>query len=129
MATTTLCQSGAALLKAGANRSSSLATLSGANVANLYVDELINQAESVINAVSRKNWSAEVSAGNVSQDTSKILEDWCSNLTAMYLIEYDMSGFTSRREAETMLDVLNNANTRNQSLMRDQKEVKFVEST
>ena len=126
MVTTTMCQSGAALLKAGEKRDSDLATLSGASMANLYVDELIVQAESIINVTSRRNWTDDFAGLNA--DVKMILEDWCSNLAAMYLIEYNMNGYGSTRQAETMLDVLNNANVRNQSLLRDKKQETFIDN-
>lgn len=83
--------------KAGANASS---------VANTeaYINDFMTQAESHINATTRFNWSDVYSTLNV--DVKGILKLAASNLAAMYVIQYDMGGFTSRREAETMLDVL-----------------------
>ena len=117
---TTMCVSGGALLKAGANVNT---YFTGAS-ADAAWTTLINQAESVINVVSSKNWT-DVYA-TLDDDTKKILEDWCSNLAAMYAIQYDMNNYGSTRQAETMLDVLNNANTRNQSLLRDNKQKDFI---
>lgn len=94
-----MCLSGGALLKAGANVSTTLSTTGGDDV-----DTFINEAESYINAVCRYNYT-DAYAG-LNDDVKKLLEEVSSNLAAMYCLQYDMSGYTSRAEAQTMLDVL-----------------------
>ena len=62
-------------------------------------------AESYINAATHYNWSDAYAAG-LNVDVKSILSDCQACIIAMYAISYDMSGFTSRIEAETMLDFL-----------------------
>jgi hypothetical protein len=102
------CLSGAALNKAGLNRS-----LSGANV----VDEYILQAESIINVATKKNWSDTYSSLNV--DVKYVLEHAAACLAAIEVINYDMSGYTSRSEAETMCDVLWTSYLRDVKILED----------
>lgn len=83
--------------KAGANASAT-------SKAEAYVNSYMTQVESYINCESRYNWSDAYSTLNA--DVRGILKEAASNLAAMYVIEYDMSGFTSRAEAESMLNVL-----------------------
>ena len=83
--------------KAGANASA-------ASKAEAYVNSYMTQVESFINATTRYNWSDNYATLNV--DVKGLLKECASDLAAMYVIQFDMSGFTSRAEAETMLDVL-----------------------
>ena len=75
--------------------------------AEAATDIYVLSIESMINARSRKNWSDLFTAG-LNADVGGILTHtgacWC----AMLVINSDMSGFTSRTEAQTMLDFLNN---------------------
>jgi len=108
---TTLALSGAVLFKAGANVSTAL-TEADYNYAIL-------QAEGYINSITKYNWNDNYAT--LSADVKYILEDACSNLAAMYLIQYDMSGYTSRAEAQTMLDVLRD---RASNAIKELKDVK-----
>ena len=69
-----------------------------------FINDYMTQAESLINADSLFNWSDVYSALNV--DVKGILKMAASAKAAMMVINYDLTGFFSR-EAETMLDVLN----------------------
>ena len=113
---TTLCASGAIVLKAGANATSALSEAQ-------YV-QLINQAEAVVCVLSRVDWVANYST--LGANYKIILEEVTSNLAAQYMIEYDMSGFTTRYEAETMLDVLNNGINRGLSLLKPAVQKDFL---
>jgi len=62
------------------------------------------QVESFINVSTRYNWSDAYSGLNA--DVKGILKECASNLAAIYVISYDMSGFTSIGEAEDMINVL-----------------------
>lgn len=104
--------------KAGANASTT------ANV-EAYINDFVAQAESLINARTRKNWSDAYST--LDNDTKMILKQVASDIAATYVINYDMSGFTSRAEAETMLDVLNNSINRGLQLLKDKQVETFIE--
>ena len=83
--------------KAGANASAT-------SKAEAYVNDFMTQAESYINVATGFNWSDNYSALNV--DVKGILKEAASNLAAIYVIQFDMSVFTSRIEAEDMINVL-----------------------
>ena len=103
--------------KAGAN-------VSSVSKAEAYINDYMTQAESEINVVTGFNWSDAFSGLNT--DVKGILKQAASNLAAMYAIQYDMSGFTSRFEAETMLDVLRDAYLRSISILRQVVKRDFV---
>ena len=84
----------------------------------------MTQAESVINVATRFNWSDAYAGLNA--DVKGILKEAASNLAAIYVISYDMSGFTSRIEAEDMINVLRDGFLRNLSLLRDVKKQDFT---
>jgi hypothetical protein len=92
--TETMCDSGAVKLKAGANAVILTAP---------QYTQLINQAESFINVVTGVNYTD--SYGSLNDDLRRILEDVASSHAAVAVINNSMGGFTSRAEAQTMLDV------------------------
>lgn len=94
----TLCTSGAAIAKAGANANSTIVA-SGATLA-----EWSNEVEGTIATRTRQNWSGAFST--INSGFKSALSDVASDLIAMKIISYDMSSYTSRLEAQTMLDVL-----------------------
>ena len=70
-----------------------------------WTDNVVLDVEATINSMTRKNWSDGYAALNA--DVKYILMDCAASLCAMYVIQYDMSGMSSR-EAETRLDFLYN---------------------
>ena len=103
--------------KAGANASAVSNT-------ETYINSFMTQVESTINSMCRYNFSDNYSTLNV--DTKNILKEVASNLAAIYVIMYDMSGFTSRVEAEDMINVLRDAALRGLSILRDRKVQDFI---
>jgi hypothetical protein len=103
--------------KAGANASTT------SNV-EAYINDFMTQAESLINSVCRFNYSDNYAA--LDADVKGLLKEVASNLAAIYVIQYDMSGFTSRIEAEDMINVLRDAALRGMSLLRDKKVQTFM---
>ncbi len=89
-----------------------------------FINDFMTQAESLINVATRKNWSDLYSGLNV--DIKGLLKEAASSLAAMYVIQYDMSGYTSRVEAETMLDVLRDSALRAISILKDWKHIDFT---
>ena len=83
--------------KAGANASST------SNV-EAYILQFMTEAESLINATTLFNWSDAFSGLNV--DVKGILKLAASSWAAIQVIRFDMSGFTSRQEALTMINSL-----------------------
>lgn len=105
--------SGAIIAKAGLNANST-ATLSG-----VMLSKWNDQAEAVINTTTRKDWTTNYSS--IKTNFKGILDDIASDMVAMRIINYDMSVFTSRTEAQTMLDVLRDNISRNLEVLKDQK--------
>ena len=103
--------------KAGAN-------CSAVSKAEAYTNDYVSQAESLINSVCRYNFSDAYAALNA--DVKGLLKEAASNLAAIYVIQYDMSGFTSRVEAEDMINILRDAALRAISLLRDKKVQDFI---
>ena len=112
----TLALSGAALFKAGAKVSAAL-------VEGDY-DYALLQAEAEINVATRYNWVDAYAGLNI--DVKYILEGACSNLAGIYLISYDMSGYTDNIEAEDMINVLRDDYLRSIQILRDVKARDFV---
>lgn len=105
--------------KAGANANTT------AN-AETYINSFMTQAESYINTVCKYNYSDNYSTLDV--DVKAILKEVASNIAAMYVIQYDMSGFTSRQEAQTMLDVLNYRAEQGIKLLKEKQNQTFINS-
>lgn len=103
--------------KTGANASTT------SNV-EAYINDFVTQAESFINTKTRVNWSDLYSSLNV--DVKGILKMAASCLAAMMVINYDMSGYTTRVEAETMLDLLRSMFTMAMDALEDEKARTFV---
>ena len=103
--------------KAGAN-------CSATSKAEAYVDDYMTQVESYINSVCRYNFSDTYATLNA--DTRGILKEVASDLAAIYVIQYDLSGFTSRIEAEDMINVLRDAALRGLQVLRDKKVSDFI---
>lgn len=121
---TTLAASGACIIKAGAGLSTDWTTnVSGQLSADAKWTLVINQAESLVNAQTRKNWTDIYAGLNV--DTKLILEQCVSDLAAMYAIQYDQSGIL-QREAETRLDVLKDSANRALAILKKQEEADFI---
>jgi hypothetical protein len=83
--------------KAGANASAT-------SKAEAYTNSYIAQAESYINVQTMYNWSDNY--GTLNADVKGVLKDAGSSLAAISVINYDMSGFSSRAEALNMINVL-----------------------
>lgn len=88
-------------------------------------DIYVLDVEAFVNCVTRFNWSDAVTAG-LNADVEGILREASANLCAIYVIQWDMSGFTSRIEAEDMINTLRDAALRALSLLRDQKTQDFI---
>ena len=114
---TIFCTTAEVERKAGAN-------CSAVSKAAAYTDDYISQAESNINSMCRYNFSDNYATLNV--DVKGILKQIASDLAAIYVISYDMSGFSSRVEAEDMINVLRDSALRGMSILRDKKVQDFI---
>lgn len=104
--------------KAGAGKNATAAGL-------VYTDSFITQAESYINAVTRFNWSDAYAA--LSVDIKGLLKEAGSNIAAIYVIQYDMSGYSSSEEAQLMINVLWARADVDIKLLMDYKVKDFIE--
>jgi len=106
------------LTKAGTNYNSTFVT-------EAKINELCLQAESIINSMSRYNWTDAYTAG-LNADVKYILSSLESSWVAMRVISADMSGYTSIQEATTMLDLLRDEFMTNMKQLKDKKAELFV---
>jgi len=111
------CTSGALLLKVGENYDATGFTLPNTNQA-------IAQAESVINAVCRYNFSDSYAGLNI--DVKKLLEEAAACWASIDFISFNMAGYTSRVEAEDMISILWAKFWKIIEILRDQKVVTFI---
>lgn len=109
----TLSTSGAAISKAGSNANS--AVIASAATLAKWSDE----AEGIVCGLTRKDWVTDYS--NINASFKPMLDDTVSSFIAMKIISYDMSGYTSRLESQTILDVLRDDITRNIEALKDAK--------
>ena len=123
--TTTFCISGAVIKKAGLNINNNLSAgtlyLSGSN---FIIDTWINDAESIINIQTRRNWIDIYD--DLNPDVKDILRDAASSLAAINCINFDMGGYTSRAEATTMLNVLRDQFIRDIEILKDKDNQAFI---
>lgn len=99
------------LVKAGENYDTS--------ITEARINALCTQVEASINGMCRYNFSDAYSTLNA--DAKGILSEVASNLVAIYIISYNMAGYTSRTEAEDMINVLRDGALRGLSILRDKK--------
>ncbi len=97
-----------------------------ASVTEAMHDAWVLQAENFVNVFARKNWSDAVTAG-LNVDVKGIFSDIVSSMVAINGITYDMSGYTSLAEAESMITVLRDGILRNLSILRDKKAETFID--
>lgn len=115
-----------ALLKAGKNVSEDF--YSGMNFFNtpdnLVVDKLISGAESIINSAVRYNFSDNYAILN--PDVKLILNELASDIVGIHMVKYDMSTYTSRVEAEDIINVLRDSKLLGLSVLRSMKVKDFI---
>lgn len=104
--------------KAGANAS---ATSKAVGATDLYVLEV----ESYVNVLTRFNFSDAYATLN--DDVKHLVKEATTNLMAIYVIQWDMSGFTTRIEAEDMINVLFARFLACIQLLADQKSITFIQ--
>lgn len=113
----TFVVSGQVLKKAGDGVSTSIGS---------EIDDWIKEVESYICTKTRKNWIDAYAALNI--DVKYVLQEIAANLAAIYAINYDMKGYSSRDEAETMINVLDSRAKELLDVLTDVKVQTFMES-
>jgi beta-galactosidase/beta-glucuronidase len=99
--------------KAGAYANSTATT-------EAYINDFMTQAESYINVQCQYNFSDVYSSLNV--DVKGLLKEVASSKSAMYCLNYDLNGFASLAEAQTVLNVLDTAVTRGIELLKEKSK-------
>lgn len=115
----TFADDAAILLRAGTGAS---ATVKAAD----WFDTIIIDVEGVVSSACRFDWIAANTASAISADVVGILSDTCACLAAITGITWDMSGYTSRTEAEDMINVLRDRALMNIAILRDKKVQDFI---
>ena len=92
-----------------------------------WFDTIILDVEAVINCMTRYDWSTADAATSLTATVRGILIDTGAALAAIQGIAWDMSGYTSRIEAEDMINVLRDNALRNISILRDKKTQAFLQ--
>ena len=108
-----------------------IAVRTGANVnataiTEAETDKYVLDVEALINVLTRFNWSDAVTAG-INADVEGILREASACLCAIYAIQYDMYGYTTRTEAEDMINILRDKALFAISILRDKKVQKFIQ--
>ena len=93
----TLCGQTDVAKKAGANASA-------VSVAEAYTNVYIKEAEGVLSTAARYDWVTNYAS--VSTIGKEILRDAAASYAAVKVVNYDMSGFSSRQEALVMVNIL-----------------------
>ena len=78
----------------------------------------------MMNVFCRYNW---VDNKPTNADVLGILSDVASSFVAIEAITFDLSGYTSRNEAEDMINVLRDGLLRNLSILKDSKNQEFIQ--
>jgi len=87
-------------------------------------NDLVAQAESFLVTLSKYNWVDNYSGLN--EDVKRILSEYCARYTAMSLILYNMAGFTSRLEAEDMVNTCLFRMRRIEKMLGDKNYISFI---
>ena len=91
-----------------------------------WFDEIIIDVEGVINCMCTFDFSTADAATTINSTVRGILIETGACLAAIEGIAWDMSGFTSRTEAEDMINVLRDIDLRNISILRDKNTQTFM---
>jgi hypothetical protein len=89
-----------------------------------WFDTIILDVEAMINCATRYNWSDKFATLNA--DVSGILTDTAACLAAIEGVTWDMSGYTSRIEAEDLINVLRDRALMNIQILRNKEIQTFI---
>ena len=95
------------------------ASASATSKAEAYTNQYVKEAEGEICA--RVRYDYKTNYASLSTISKEVLRMAASNLAAIYVIQYDMSGFTSRIEAEDMVNILRDSYLRCLQVLGDKK--------
>tara|TARA_Y100000310_G_C20200096_1_gene586479 strand:+ start:124 stop:486 length:363 start_codon:yes stop_codon:yes gene_type:complete len=90
------------------------------------INDLASQSESTINILTRYNWS-DAYAG-LNEDVKRILSAASAAYCAIYIVSFNMGGYSSRVEAEDIVNIQRDSFLRDLSILRDKKQQIFMTS-
>ncbi len=90
-----------------------------------FFDAIIIRCEGIVACATRVDWVA-ITAAVLDDNVEGILADATGCLAAIIGITFDMSGYTSRVEAEDLVNVLRDRYLLAISILRDKKVQKFM---
>ena len=90
-----------------------------------WFDTIIVDCEAIVSCATKFDWVG-LGAAAINDTVEGILTDATASLAAINGIIWDMSGFTSRIEAEDMINVLRDRYLLDISILRDKKVQDFV---
>jgi len=91
-----------------------------------WFDKIIIRCEGIVNAATRFDWVAADAASAISANVEGILGEATGCLAAIIGITFDMSGYTTRIEAEDLVNILRDRYLFCISILRDKKVQKFI---
>lgn len=94
--------------------------------ATAATDVYVLNVEAFINSATRYNWSDAYAGLNA--DVKGTLTETGACMCANKVIKSDMSGYTSRIEAEDMINVNRDTFLRNLQILRDKKTQTFIQN-
>ena len=112
------CSGAHVIMKAGYGVNTSI---SGAEA---FTNFFISDAEAYINNVCQYDFTTNYPS--LSDKARGVLRECCSNIAAAYQINYDMRGFSSKTEAQTMLNYLWDRAEKCLALLRDEVKNNFI---
>lgn len=116
----TFCTNADVIKKAGAGANATA-------ISEAYTNEFIKQAEGRICCLVRSDLVTNYSTLNT--PTKKLLREAASNLAAIYCIQYQMSGYTSRVEAEDMVNILTYNYKTAVAIVTDERTMNYSDNT
>ena len=90
-----------------------------ADISEGDMNDLHKQAEARLHAIMRRDTSGAYAT--MSESRRRILSEWVSNETGIYMIQNDMSGINTRTEAENRINILHTRNKEIESIIKDKK--------
>lgn len=120
--TWTLCTSGAAMLKAGLTETEVLNNLSGADLITFN-----DEAESIVCAIARNDLVTAYSG--LTANGKQLINSLCSNLMAQKIALNNKVEYSSNREFETVLDIIENDIRKYTNLIEEDKIKTYLGAT
>ena len=96
-------------------------TLSGSAILSGFCDD----AEGTFCTRTRRDWITL--SGSTLANFRGVVSETVASMAAIKAINYDMTGYFSKTEAQTMLDVLRDITERNITDLKDDKYIKAVQ--